>query len=165
MKVRLDNETVWLSLNQIADLFGVQKAAISKHVSNIYKEGELSETATVSKMETVRIEGERSVKRNIEYYNLDTIISVGYRVNSKRATQFRIWATKVLKQHIVKGYTINKNQIANNYEKFLKAVSDAKEFLPENNSVKAEEVLELVNAFTDTWFSLDAFNRRGAFDV
>ena len=95
LDVRLENETVWLTQLKIAELFGVQKAAISKHIRNIYASGELIREATVSKMETVQIEGGRTVARTQEFFNLDVIIAVGYRVNSQRATQFRIWATKV----------------------------------------------------------------------
>ena len=90
----LKDETIWISQKGMAKLFDVEVPAISKHLRNIFAEGELSEDATVSKMEIVKEEGKRQVKRQIEYYSLDAIISVGYRVNSKRATHFRIWATK-----------------------------------------------------------------------
>ena len=102
---------MWGNLNQIAELFNVQKPAISKHLYNIYKDKELNRKSTVSILETVQKEGKREVKRKIEYYNLDAILSVGYRVNSKQATQFRIWATKILKQHLLEGYTFNKKQL------------------------------------------------------
>ena len=107
LDVRLENETVWLTQLKIAELFGVQKAAISKHVRNIFSSGELARDATVSKMETVQTEGGRSVVRTQEFFNLDVIIAVGYRVNSQRATQFRIWATKVLKEYLLRGYSVN----------------------------------------------------------
>ena len=107
LDVRLENETVWLTQLKIAELFGVQKAAISKHVRNIFASGELVKNATVSKMETVQTEGGRSVVRTQEFFNLDVIIAVGYRVNSQRATQFRIWATKVLKEYLLRGYSVN----------------------------------------------------------
>ena len=107
LDVRLENETVWLTQLKIAELFGVQKAAISKHIRNIYASGELIREATVSKMETVQIEGGRTVARTQEFFNLDVIIAVGYRVNSQRATQFRIWATKVLKEYLLRGYSVN----------------------------------------------------------
>ncbi len=152
-------DTVWGSLNQMADLFNVKKPAISKHLKNIYKEGELNRKSTVSILETVQREGKRRVVRKIEYYNLDAIISVGYRINSKKATQFRVWATKTLKQHLLKGYTINKKQIDNNYQSFMVAISNIKALLPEKQKVRNEEVLELVNAFASTWFSLDAYDK------
>ncbi|SDN71857.1 Virulence protein RhuM family protein [Desulfonauticus submarinus] len=91
IEVSLREETIWLSLNQIAEFFDVQKVAISKHIKNIYDSGELQRESTVSILETVQIEGKRKVKRKITYYNLDVIISVGYRVNSQKATMFRIW--------------------------------------------------------------------------
>jgi hypothetical protein len=118
LAVDIKKETIWANLNQIASLFGVQKAAISKHFKNIFQSGELIEKATVSKMETVGIEGKRQVKRSIEIYNLDAIIAVGYRVNSKQATQFRIWSTKILREHITKGFTINPKVVKNNYDEF-----------------------------------------------
>ncbi len=111
VEVSLQNETIWLSLNQIAQLFDVQKAAISKHIKNIFESGELDREATVSKMETVQKEGKREVRRRIIYYNLDVIIAVGYRVNSKKATKFRIWATDVLKNYLIKGYVVNEKRL------------------------------------------------------
>lgn len=153
-----ERETIWGNINQIADVFGVQKAAISKHLKNIYKERELDKKATVSILETVQIEGKRKIKRKIEYYNLDAIISVGYRVNSKQATRFRIWATSILKKHLIDGYTINKKRIGANYQKFMQATADIKALLPAGDKVKAKEVLELINTFADTWFSLDAYD-------
>ena len=153
-----DRDTIWGNLNQIAELFDVQKAAISKHLKNIYKQGELKKKATVSILETVQIEGNKQVKRKIEYYNLDVILSIGYRVNSKQATQFRIWATKTLKQHLLDGYTINKKRIGKNYEKFLLAIANVKALLPTGNKIGAKDILELINAFANTWFSLDAYD-------
>lgn len=105
--VRMEQETVWLTQKSIAQLFGVETPAISKHIKNIYESGELNASATISKMETVQIEGAREVKRYPDYYNLDLIIAVGYRVNSHQATQFRIWATQVLKEFIIKGFVLN----------------------------------------------------------
>ena len=107
LETRYADESIWLPQSQIAKLFGVQKAAISKHLKNIYATGELERTATVSKMETVQTEGNRTVVRVQEFFNLDVIIAVGYRVNSSRATQFRIWATQVLKSYLMRGYAIN----------------------------------------------------------
>lgn len=101
------NESIWLTQLKIAELFGVQKAAVSKHLKNIFATGELDRAATVSKMETVRPEGTRTVARVQEFFNLDAIIAVGYRVNSLRATQFRIWATGVLRDYLLRGYAFN----------------------------------------------------------
>ena len=118
LEVNLKDETVWLDQKSIASLFGVYIPAISKHIKNILKEGELKEEATISKMETVQLEGNRKVKRNIDVYNLDMIISIGYRVNSRLATQFRIWATKVLRKYITEGYAINQKRLEQNSKKF-----------------------------------------------
>jgi hypothetical protein len=110
-EVRLAGETVWLTQAQMAELFGVNVPAILKHIKNIYSAGELEAGATVSKMEIVRQEGRRQVRRVIDHYNLDMIISVGYRVNSVRGTRFRIWATNVLRQHLVQGYTVHERRL------------------------------------------------------
>ena len=107
LEVRLEDETVWLTQAQIVDLFQSSKANISEHIKNIYESGELTLDSTVRKFRTVRLEGGRSVTRNMDYYNLDMIISVGYRVSSKRGVQFRQWANRVLKDYLLKGYSIN----------------------------------------------------------
>ena len=111
--VVLKDEDIWLSQKGMAKLFEVNIPDISKHLNNTYNEGELNKDSTVSKMETVQKEGNRNVRRNIDVYNLDAIIAVGYRVNSKRATQFRIWATKTLKEYIIKGYVVDKERLKN----------------------------------------------------
>lgn len=118
IEVKIGEDTVWLSLNQIAQLFDRDKSVISRHLSKIYKEGELSQEATVAKYATVQTEAGRQVQRDIDYYNLDAIISVGYRVNSKQGTQFRIWATQVLRDYLLKGYALNQrmDRIENNYD-------------------------------------------------
>ena len=111
--VFLHNENVWLTQKRMAELFDVGVPAISKHLDNIYDEGELNKNSTISILETVQKEGNRDVKRGVEYYNLDAIISVGYRVNSSRATQFRIWATKILKEYIIKGFAMDDERLKN----------------------------------------------------
>ncbi|HQN74303.1 MAG TPA: RhuM family protein [bacterium] len=107
LEVRLENETVWLTQNQMAELFQTDRSSIAKHIGNVYKSLELDRLSTCAKIAQVQIEGDRKVSRKIEYYNLDMIISVGYRVNSLRGTQFRIWANKVLKDYLMKGYALN----------------------------------------------------------
>lgn len=159
IKAKITQETIWLTLDQIATLFDVQKAAISKHIKNIYQSSELEEEATVSKMETVRIEGKRKVRRNLEYYNLDLVLSVGYRVNSKKATHFRQWATKTLKEYTLKGYSFNPERIKLNYENFLQAVNEVKHLLPIGNTVANETILDLIILFSETWLSLDAYDK------
>ena len=113
IQVRYENETLWMTQKAIAELFDVEQPAIAKHLINIYKENELDKASTYSKMELVQKEGTRNVKRNVEFYNLDAIISVGYRVNSIRATQFRRWATHILKEFSKKGYIIDKKRMKN----------------------------------------------------
>jgi len=108
LEVRIDNETVWLSLNQMTNLFDRDKSVISRHIKNIFEEEELVMDSTVANFATVQIEGGRMVERYIEHYNLDVIISVGYRVKSKRGTQFRQWANRVLKEYLLRGYAINR---------------------------------------------------------
>ena len=112
ISVNLANDTVWLSLNDLVQLFERDKSVISRHISTIYKEGELVRDATVAKYATVQKEGGREISRDIEYFNLDVIISVGYRVKSKTGTQFRIWATNVLKSYLLRGYAVQ-NRIEN----------------------------------------------------
>ncbi len=113
VEVLLSDETIWLTQKRIAQLFGVGVPAISKHLDNIYDSGELQREATISILETVQQEGKREVKRKLEYYNLDAVISVGYRVNSAQATQFRIWATQLIKDYIIKGFAMNDERLKN----------------------------------------------------
>ncbi|HCE2907678.1 TPA: virulence RhuM family protein [Vibrio parahaemolyticus] len=113
VEVLLNGETIWLTQKRIAQLFGVGVPAISKHLDNIYDSGELQREATISILETVQQEGKREVKRKLEYYNLDAVISVGYRVNSAQATQFRIWATQLIKDYIIKGFAMDDERLKN----------------------------------------------------
>jgi len=159
LKADLQAETVWLTQQQTAQLFDVQKGAISKHVKNIFDSEELSYDSTVSKMETVQKEGKRRVKRMVEYYNLDLVLSIGYRINSKKATKFRQWATKTLKEYILKGYMINPQRVKTNYQAFLKSVEDVKNLLPSGSIVDNESVIELIKLFADTWVSLEAYDK------
>lgn len=159
LKTDINKETMFANLNQIADLFSVQKSAISKHIKNIFDSGELSPKTTVSKMETVQKEGKREVLRSIEVYNLDVIIAVGYRVNSRTATQFRIWATRTLKEYLTKGYVLNKKQIKKNHADFIKAINSIQDLLPENINLDSKAILDLVKEFSTTWSSLDAYDK------
>ena len=148
LDIQLEQETVWLSLNQLAELFGRDKSVISRHLRNIYQEGELDRQATVAKNATVQSEAGRSVVRDIEYYNLDAIISVGYRVNSKRGTEFRIWATNVLKQHIVQGYTVNAKRLKELKQtlKLAADISKRKELTGDEASILLQTVSEYAAA-------------------
>jgi hypothetical protein len=108
LNVRLADETLWLTMQQLAEVFGVDRSVIGKHIRNVYKTGELEKESTWAKIAQVQVEGGRQVRRTLEYYNLDVVISVGYRVNSKRATQFRIWATNVIKAYLLRGKAENR---------------------------------------------------------
>ena len=111
LDVRLEQETVWLTQKQMSDLFERDVGTVNEHISNVYSEGELNSSSTIRKFRIVQKEGKRLVERPTEFYNLDVVISVGYRFKSLRGTQFRIWATKILKQHLVKGYAVNEKRL------------------------------------------------------
>lgn len=159
LKTDSKNETILATQADIAQIFGVNPQAITKHINNIYKESELSKRSTCSKMEQVQTEGGRAIKRTLAFYNLDLIIAVGYRINSALGTRFRQWATKTLKDHIQKGYTLNRQRIKANHEEFINAVEKVKSLLPSGIAVPHDSVLELIKLFADTWFSLDAYDR------
>jgi len=152
----LSKETIWATQAQIASLFNVQRPAITKHLKNIFDSKELDERSVCSILEHTAGD---SKKYKTQYYNLDAIISIGYRVNSKTATEFRQWATKTLREHITKGYTINRKQISKNYEAFMKSVADIQNLLPEHIILDPKTVLELVKEFSSTWMSLDAYDK------
>ena len=116
LRADIKKDTIWATQSQISELFNVKSQAITKHIKNIYSEKELSKSSTCSKMEQVKIEGGRVIKRILEFYNLDVIIAVGYRINSKKATQFRIWATGILREHLVKGYALNNYKLSESEE-------------------------------------------------
>jgi hypothetical protein len=137
IEVFLQDETVWLTQRAMGDLFGVSKKTISEHLGNIYKSNELQREATVRKIRTVQNEGEREVARNLEFYNLDAIISVGYRVNSHQATQFRIWATKTLKEFIIKGFVLDDERLKQGKKLFGKDYFD--ELLERIREIRASE--------------------------
>ena len=149
-------ETVWATQAQIAVLFEIQRPAITKHLKNIFESRELNEKAVCSILEHTATDGK---KYKTQYYNLDAIISIGYRVNSRTATEFRRWATKTLKEHITKGYTLNRKRIGQNYEMFMKSVADIQSVLPDTITVDPTAVLELIKEFASTWVSLDAYDR------
>lgn len=133
----IKDETIWLTQKSMAELFGVEVPAISKHLTNIYDEGELQYNSTVSKMEIVQTEAKRQVKRNIDFYNLDAIISVGYRVSSYRATQFRIWATSILKEYMIKGFVLDDERLKQGMTAFGKDYF--RELLERVRSIRASE--------------------------
>jgi len=159
LKGDFDRETLWASQADMARVFGVTSQNITIHLKNIYKDKELDEKATCKEFLQVQMEGKREISRQVKHYNLDVIIAVGYRINSVVGTSFRQWATKTLREHITKGYTINPSRIAANYTQFMEAVDTLKKLASAESNVDTESVLELVRAFADTWFSLDAYDK------
>lgn len=153
------NATVWASQAQIAEIFGVTPQNITMHLKNIYAQNELRLDSTCKESLQVQNEGGRQIQRKTKEYNLEVLISVGYRINSVTGTQFRQWATKTLKEHITKGYTINRKQIGNNYETFMKAVADIQTLLPEHSTLDPNAVIDLIKEFASTWVSLDAYDK------
>ena len=157
-------ETIWATQEQIAQLFDVQVPAIAKHLSNIYKSGELQMDSTFSKMEKVQIEGGRKVKRNIKLYNLDAIISVGYRVNSRKATDFRIWATKVLHHYVVDGAAINERRLKELDSKKLHEIEGALGIVKrlvaasELSAGEAGGILEVITKYAPSFKALQEFD-------
>ena len=157
--VRMENETVWLTQAQMADLFQTDRTSIVRHINNIYKSEELEREATCAKIAQVQIEGKRKVNRNIPYFNLDMIISVGYRVNSKRGTQFRIWANKVLKDYLIKGYAINNRLSVQKYEELSQLVHLLGRTINNEKEMIDSDTRELVNVVTDYTYALDTLDR------
>jgi len=152
-------ETVWATQAQMAEVFGVTPQNITLHIKNIYKENELHRGSTCKESLQVQKEGKREVLRTVQVYNLDVMIAVGYRVGSVVGTQFRQWATKTLREHIAKGYTINRKRITQNYAAFMKAVVDVQSLLPEQVVIDPKTVLELIKEFASTWMSLDSYDK------
>ncbi len=163
INVILDNDTVWLNLNQISTLFERDKSVISRHIRNIFKEQELENISTVANFATVQIEGEREVERNIEYFNLDIIISVGYRINSKRGTQFRIWANKVLKEYLIRGYALNERKLQQQNEQLKELQESVKilgNVLKEKKLTNSEKngLLEIISNYAYALDILDQYD-------
>jgi prophage maintenance system killer protein len=151
--------TIWATQAEIARIFDVNSQAITKHLGNIYREGELERNATCSKLEQVQREGKRTVRRTVETYNLEAMIAVGYRINSVVGTKFRQWSTKTLHGYVVNGFVIDKKRVAKQYDLFAEAVESVKRLLPAGSTADAQSILELVSLFADTWLSLDAYDR------
>ena len=152
-------ETIWASQKAMSELFGVNTQAITRHLGNIYEEGELKKEATCSKMEHVRQEGSRTVTRQIEFYNLDAIISVGYRINSRRATAFRIWSTQVLKQYMIKGYVVNRNVVSEQkYEDLKRAVGLLENVFSKELLLTSDQAVGLFDVIRDYTYALDTLD-------
>lgn len=158
LNVKLENETVWLTQSQMAELFGVDRTSIVRHIRNIYKSEELEENSTCAKNAQVRIEGQRQIVREIPYYNLDMIISVGYRVNSKNATSFRRWATSVLKQYLIKGYVINQQLKLDRYNELKDVVRLMGRAIGMQEKVTTDEYSGLFNVISDYVYALDTLD-------
>ncbi len=156
--VRLENETVWLSLDLMARLFERDKSVVSRHIQNVYREGELDRGSTVAKNATVQFENGRRVVRQIEYYNLDVIISVGYRVKSQRGTQFRIWANRVLKDYLVKGYAVNERIHKEKIGELRQLVGMLGRTIQNQPLLSTDETNALFNVVTDYTYALDTLD-------
>ncbi len=153
LSVTVENDTVWLNRNQMSELFGRDVKTIGKHINNAFKEELTADSSTVAKFATVQIEGERDVARNIEYYSLDVIISVGYRVKSKRGVEFHRWANTVLKQYILKGYAVNDNRIKQLGEviRIMKRTQ---------NDLDSKQVLSVIEKYSNALDLLDSYDHQ-----
>ena len=159
INVNLQGETVWLSQQQMSELFKTDRTSISRHIKNIYKTEELDKKSTCAFFAQVQDEGLRKVTRKIPYYNLDMIISVGYRVNSKRGTQFRIWANKVLKEYLIKGFAINDKITQRKYEELSQLVHILGRTISSQPELSNKENLDLISVVTDYTYALDTLDK------
>lgn len=150
LDVSLEQETIWLSQAQMAELFGKDSDTIGLHVRNVFKDGELEESATTEESSVVRLEGKRKVRRKIRFYNLDVVISVGYRVKSKRGTEFRIWATNLIKAHLLRGYTENKKRLRD-----LKQSLSLASTVAQHQSLSGGEASALLQTVSEYAYALD----------
>ncbi len=163
LEVQLDQDTVWLSQRQMTELFEKDTDTVGLHIRNIFKEGELEQKATTEESSVVQKEGTRQVRRNVGFYNLDVIISVGYRVKSQRCTQFRQWATRVLREHLVKGYTINEQRLREERAKLQemqRAIELLSRTLEQQHLVNGtgQEVLQVITDYAYALTTLDRYN-------
>lgn len=150
------HDTLWATQAQIAEVFGVNVRTISEHLVNIFKSKELNKDSVIRNFRNTATDGKTY---NTQFYNLDAIISVGYRVNSKTATEFRKWATKTLREYITKGYVIDRKKIRKSYTEFLKTIESIQNLLPEHVVFDPKLVLELIKEFSSTWTALDAYDK------
>ncbi len=162
LEVALDRETVWLNQAQMAELFDTSTDNISLHLKNIFQEDELNEPATTEDYSVVRQEGDRQVRRRIKHYNLDAIISVGYRVSSKRATQFRQWATRTLKEHLVQGYTLNQRRLVERGVEFELVLNLLSRTLSNQGLVnpEGEAVAQVISEYARSWSLLQGYDEQ-----
>ncbi|OGY93158.1 MAG: death-on-curing protein [Candidatus Komeilibacteria bacterium RIFCSPLOWO2_02_FULL_48_11] len=153
LKKDIGKNTIWATQAQIVQLFAVDQSVASRHIKNIFKDKEISLKSNMQKMHIANSD------KPVVFYSLDVILAVGYRANSTRAIIFRQWATKTLRAHITKGYTINPSRIKSHYTEFIQAVDEMKNLLPPGGAIDSTSVLELVSAFADTWVSLEAYDK------
>lgn len=160
LEVALEQETVWLSQVQMAELFGKDVRTVNEHVGNVFQEGELEKEPTIRKFRIVRQEGKRQVQREIDHYNLDMIISVGYRVKSQRGVQFRRWATGILKDHLVQGYTLNQRRLTERGIEFEQAVSLLSRTLTNQGLIsnEGEAVARVISDYARSWSLLQGYD-------
>ena len=158
LDVKLENDTVWLTQMQMALLYGVDRTVIVRHIRNIYNSLELEEEATCAKIAQVQMEGERKVKRSVYYYSLDMIISVGYRVSSRNATQFRIWANSVLKDYLVKGYAVRNNLLKERYDELKALVNTMGRAMLYYESEPSEQMRSILDVVKDYTYALDTLD-------
>ena len=158
LNVKLENDTVWLTQSQMAELFGVDRTSVVRHIKNIYATQELDEASTCAKNAQVRLEGSRRIVRDIPFYNLDMVISVGYRVNSKNATSFRKWATGILKQYLIKGYAINQKRL-DHYDDLKSVVNLMSRAITLQQKVTTGEYEGLFSVISDYVYALDTLDR------
>ena len=159
LEVNMKDETVWLSQQQMAELFDSSRTNIIEHINNIYSDGELDKNSTCQDFRQVRKEGKREVARNIPFYNLDMIISVGYRVNSKRGIIFRKWANKVLKDYLLKGYAVNQKRLEY-LEKTIKLIDIAGRIDTELKGTEAREIIKVINNYSNALNLLDEYDHK-----
>ena len=159
LEVNLKDETVWLNLEQMTELFKRDKSVISRHINNIFKEKELEKDSTVANFATVQNESGRMVTRNIDYYNLDVIISVGYRVKSKEGTRFRQWANKILKDYMLKGYAVNQKRLEY-LEKTIKLIDIANRMDERLENNDAKEILKVIGEYSKALDLLDDYDHK-----
>jgi len=163
IEVKIEKETVWLNQYQLEELFETDRTTINKHILNVYKSGELKEKSTCAKIAHVQKEGKRTVKRNIKFYNLDIIIAVGYRVNSKRGTEFRIWANQIIKDYLIKGYAINQQKLEKQAEQLdelketIKILGNALEFKELTND-ESKGLLKIISDYSYALEILDKYD-------
>lgn len=161
LEVRLENESIWLTQKQMAELFEKNIMTVNEHIKNVYSEGELSEDSTIRKSLIVQTEGKREVKREVSIYNLDVLISVGYRVKSKSGTQFRIWANRILKDYLIKGYSINEKTLRETKQQLVDLKSTVKllESVSANTVLTSDEAQGLLKVITDYTYALDILDK------